>query len=183
MKKILLVLVTILVVFSQAILRAEEAIPAAAPVEAAEAVKDIAIADLKAAIEAKSVFILDCNGSDSFSKGHIPGAVDFEEQRKEFDKLYDEKVNPGPVNYEDKANELEKLLEEKGNELEKLLPDDKCALVVTYCGGPECKAYRKAHDLAIKLGYTNVMHLSAGIKGWKDAGEKLDVPTPAAKSH
>jgi rhodanese-related sulfurtransferase len=53
-----------------------------------------------------------------------------------------------------------------------LLPKDKNALVVAYCGGPKCGAYQAAANAAKKLGYTNVKHLSAGISGWKQAGEK-----------
>ena len=62
---------------------------------------------------------------------------------------------------------------QKGN-LAKLLPADKNALVVAYCGGPRCHAYEAAAKQAQELGYTNVKHLSAGISGWKSAGEKTD---------
>tara|TARA_B100000676_G_C17880467_1_gene733667 strand:+ start:541 stop:993 length:453 start_codon:yes stop_codon:yes gene_type:complete len=61
-----------------------------------------------------------------------------------------------------------------GKSLAKLLPKDKDALIVAYCGGPKCKAYKRAADLAAKLGYTNVKHMSAGISGWKSAGEKVE---------
>lgn len=54
------------------------------------------------------------------------------------------------------------------------LPADKGALIVAYCGGPSCNAYTKAANAAKKLGYTNVKHLSAGISGWMQAGEKTD---------
>lgn len=64
--------------------------------------------------------------------------------------------------------------EAKGAELEKLLPADKGALVVAYCGGPSCNAYKAAAKKAAALGYTNVKHLSAGISGWKKAGETLE---------
>lgn len=59
--------------------------------------------------------------------------------------------------------------------LAKLLPKDKSALVVAYCGGPQCGAYAAAAKAAKELGYTNVKHLSAGISGWKEAGEKTEV--------
>ncbi|MEN3941258.1 rhodanese-like domain-containing protein [Prosthecobacter sp. SYSU 5D2] len=62
----------------------------------------------------------------------------------------------------------------KGGELEKVLPADKDTLVVAYCGGPSCSAYKKAANKAKELGYTNVKHLSAGISGWKKAGETLE---------
>ena len=38
---------------------------------------DISITELKAAIEAKKVVVIDVNGTDSWKKGHIPSAVDF----------------------------------------------------------------------------------------------------------
>lgn len=54
------------------------------------------------------------------------------------------------------------------------LPADKGALVVAYCGGPACSAYQSAAKAAEKLGYKNIKHLSAGISGWKSAGEKTE---------
>ena len=59
-------------------------------------------------------------------------------------------------------------------DLVKHLPADKDALIVAYCGGPKCKAYQAAANAAEKLGYKNVKHMSAGISGWVDAGEKTD---------
>ena len=102
---------------------------------------DITIKDLKAAIEAKNVTVIDVNGSDSYAEGHIPGAVDFE---KVSSKLAD------------------------------VLPKDKNALVVAYCGGPQCGAYKAAAKAAVSMGYTNVKHLPDGISGWKKAGEKTE---------
>lgn len=55
-----------------------------------------------------------------------------------------------------------------------VLPKDKNALVVAYCGGPTCMAYQAAAKAAKELGYTNVRHLSAGISGWMQAGEKTE---------
>ena len=54
------------------------------------------------------------------------------------------------------------------------LPKDKGALVVAYCGGPSCGAYKAAATKAKELGYTNVKHMPAGISGWKEAGEKTE---------
>jgi rhodanese-related sulfurtransferase len=100
---------------------------------------DISIAELKAAIEAKKVTVVDVNGPASYQKGHIPTAVAY---------------NP--------------------SSFASALPKDKGALVVAYCGGPTCNAYSKAAKAAKDLGYTNVKHLSAGISGWKEAGEQLE---------
>ena len=104
---------------------------------------DITIKDLRTAIDAKKVAIIDANGTKTWEKGHIPGAIDF-------------------------ATSKEKLA--------KLLPADKEALVVAYCGGPSCKAYQAAAKVASDLGYKNVKHLSAGISGWTEAGEKIEKP-------
>ncbi len=101
---------------------------------------DISISQLKSAIEAKKATVLDVNGTESWQKGHIPGAIDFE------------------------ANK---------DKLAKVLPKEKDALVVAYCGGPQCQAYKEAAKAAKDLGYTNVKHLTAGISGWKESGQKM----------
>jgi rhodanese-related sulfurtransferase len=54
------------------------------------------------------------------------------------------------------------------------LPKDKNTPIVAYCGGPKCKAYQAAANAAEKLGYKNIKHMSAGISGWKEAGEKVE---------
>jgi rhodanese-related sulfurtransferase len=56
------------------------------------------------------------------------------------------------------------------DQLAKLLPADKNALVVAYCGSPTCHAYAAAANAAVKLGYTNVKHFAPGISGWKASG-------------
>ena len=108
---------------------------------AAPAFTDVAVADLKAGISGKTVVLVDANGSESFAKGRLPGAIDF------------------------KAN---------ANDLAKVLPADKGALIVAYCGGPKCGAWKGAAEAIAKLGYTNVKHFSGGLKGWQEAGEKLE---------
>ena len=102
---------------------------------------DITIKDLKTEMAAKKVTLLDANGTESWEKGHIPGAIKFEAS------------------------------EEK---LASVLPKDKNALIVAYCGNPKCTAYQGAAKAAKKLGYTNIKHLSAGIAGWKSAGETTE---------
>ena len=103
--------------------------------------QDISITDLKTVISSKNVVLLDANGTESWQKGHIPGAIDFSS---------------------------------KETKLASVLPKDKNALIVAYCAGPKCGAYQAAAKAAAKLGYTNIKHLSAGISGWKDAGEKTE---------
>lgn len=70
---------------------------------------------------------------------------------------------PGALNYE--------AIQDK---LSSVLPKDKNALIIAYCGNPRCKAYLEAAQAAAKLGYKNVKHMSAGIQGWRAAGEKMD---------
>ena len=135
MKKLLLPLFVCFALVS-AVFAADAAAPAK--------IADISLADLKTAIAAGKVTLIDVNGSASYAAGHIPGSIDFA-------------VNK--------------------DKLASVLPADKSALVVAYCGSPKCGAYKKAANAASKLGYTNVKHFSGGISGWKSAGE----PTEAAK--
>ena len=102
---------------------------------------DVSLAELKSAIATRKVTLIDVNGSDSYKKGHIPSALDFDAVK---------------------------------GDLAKVLPEDKDALVVAYCGGPKCGAYQAAAKAAKELGYKNVKHFSAGISGWKEAGEKTE---------
>ncbi|HEY0946754.1 MAG TPA: rhodanese-like domain-containing protein [Opitutaceae bacterium] len=96
--------------------------------------------ELKQAVAAGEVVLLDVNGTESYREGHIPGAIDFEAAE---------------------ANLAAKL------------PADKSALIVAYCGGPQCMAYKDGAKAATKLGYTNVKHYVQGISGWKESGEKM----------
>lgn len=102
---------------------------------------DVSISEVKTLAQSKKAVILDANGTESYNKGHVPGALDFAAIQ---DKL---------------AN---------------VLPKDKNATIVAYCGNPKCKAYQAAAAAAEKLGYKNIKHMSAGIQGWKDAGEKME---------
>lgn len=109
---------------------------AAAPASPEAAFAEIADAELLPMVDAKSVVIVDVNGSASYNEGHIPGAIDFESQ---------------------KAN------------LAALLPADKNALVVSYCGGPACNAWEEGAKAVQALGYTQIKHYKGGISGWKAA--------------
>ena len=54
---------------------------------------------------------------------------------------------------------------EKAN-FAKKLPADKNSLIVAYCGGPKCEAWKKAAMEACNNGYTNIKHYKGGISGW-----------------
>jgi rhodanese-related sulfurtransferase len=86
-------------------------------------------------------------------------------------EMYREAHIPGAINFEASADQLLKVL-----------PKDKGALIVAYCGGPKCMAYKAAAAKALALGYTNVKHLPAGISGWKSAGEKVETGSKPEKS-
>ena len=58
--------------------------------------------------------------------------------------------------------------------LASVLPADKNALIVAYCGNEHCGAYARAAEAAQKLGYTNVQHFKPGIAGWKEANEPTE---------
>lgn len=102
---------------------------------------DISIKEVKALAETKKAVILDVNGTQSYQKGHVPTALNYEAVK---------------------------------DKLASTLPADKDTLIIAYCGNPKCKAYQEAAEAAVKLGYKNVKHMSAGIMGWKSAGEKLE---------
>ncbi len=55
-----------------------------------------------------------------------------------------------------------------------LLPKQKDALIVAYCGNEYCSAYLAAATTAKELGYTNVKHFAPGIDGWKKSGAKIE---------
>ena len=139
MKTILSGIMTLALAYSSGLLTVQAADTGADPAKAG--VPDISLADLKQAIGDKAVTLLDCNVSESYAKGHIPGAINFETAK---------------------------------TALADKLPKEKSALVVAYCGGPMCNAYKAGAEAATKLGYTNVKHFAGGIKGWKEAKEKVE---------
>jgi len=102
---------------------------------------DISVKEVKALVQSKTAVLIDVNGTTSWKKGHVPGALDFDAVE---------------------------------TDLAKSLPSDKGTLIVAYCGGPRCNAYKAAAEAAQKLGYKNVKHMSAGISGWTSAGEKTE---------
>lgn len=74
---------------------------------------------------------------------------------------------PGAIDYRANADKIATLL-----------PEDKNTLVVAYCGGPSCQAYKAGAAKAEELGFKNVKHLSAGISGWLQAGEATEKAAP-----
>lgn len=76
---------------------------------------------------------------------------------------------PGAINF---ANHEGKLAD--------VLPKDKNALIVAYCGGTMCSAWEAAATEAKAKGYTNIKHFKGGINAWKEA--KYPVQTGAGKS-
>lgn len=63
------------------------------------------------------------------------------------------------------------------------LPKDKNALLIFYCGGPECKLSHKSAAKAEALGYTNVKVFADGFPGWmKVKGHYASVSTQWMKN-
>lgn len=60
-------------------------------------------------------------------------------------------------------------------DIEELVPDVDTEFVL-YCGG----GYRSAlaADALRQMGYTRVISMDGGFRGWKDAGHPIEVPTP-----
>ena len=104
---------------------------------------DISISELEEAIKKGDVIVLDVNGTSTYEKGHIPGAIDF------------------------RANK---------DKIASLLGDNKEKLVVAYCGGPTCSAYKAGAKAAEEAGFTKIKHLSAGLSGWLQAGKATEKP-------
>jgi rhodanese-related sulfurtransferase len=63
---------------------------------------------------------------------------------------------------------------------ESALPEDKAATLVFYCSNPFCRKAPLAARRAVKLGYRDVLVLSAGIQGWLDAGLPVESSEPPA---
>jgi rhodanese-related sulfurtransferase len=61
------------------------------------------------------------------------------------------------------------------SDLATVLPAQKDALIVAYCGGPRCNAWEKAATAMTALGYTDLKHFKGGISGWKEAQGPVEV--------
>ena len=56
----------------------------------------------------------------------------------------------------------------------KRLAKDKESTLVFYCANPRCTASHAAAQRALAAGYKDVRVMSAGIKGWVDAGHTVE---------
>lgn len=79
------------------------------------------------------------------------------------DKMYKNGHVPGALHF----SKVEK-------NFETVLPKDKNALIIAYCGGPMCSAWEEAAKSAKAKGYTNIRHFKGGIKGWVDAKQPTE---------
>ena len=61
---------------------------------------------------------------------------------------------------------------------ERDLPADKDAVLVFYCSNLMCRKAPNAARTAKGMGFTNVHVMSAGIKGWVDAGLAVESGDP-----
>ncbi|THB78909.1 MAG: rhodanese-like domain-containing protein [Desulfobacteraceae bacterium] len=67
----------------------------------------------------------------------------------------------------------------KFDEKKDLLPKNKDALLIFYCGGVECKLSHKSAKKAKSMGYTNVKVLPTGFPSWKK--QKGEYPSVSAE--
>jgi rhodanese-related sulfurtransferase len=122
------------------LIAAASLVSATALMGAASVAPEVSLNDLKNIVASKSATIIDANSAETYDKGHIPGAVNFAKNEKNFASI---------------------------------LPKDKNAPIVAYCGGPMCTAWEDPAKKAKELGYTNIKHFKGGIKGWKDSGQEM----------
>lgn len=78
-------------------------------------------------------------------------------------KMYQDGHVPGAVSFA-----------EHEKDFASVLPKDKNTLLVAYCGGTMCTAWKSPAEEAKKLGYTNIKHFKGGIAGWKSAGMQVE---------
>jgi thiosulfate/3-mercaptopyruvate sulfurtransferase len=116
--------------------------------------KVVATAELKAWIDRKKpMLIVDTMPFEaSYSKQHVPGAVQMEFPIPEMTKL-DDRTKAA---------------------LEKLLGPDKNRLIVFYCGFVKCTRSHNGAMWAVKLGYGNVYRYPGGIKAWDEADYPIE---------
>lgn len=67
---------------------------------------------------------------------------------------FDKQRIPGALHFESQKN------------IADVLPKNKDAQIVAYCGGTMCTAWKKAAVVACKLNYKNIKHFKPGITGW-----------------
>jgi len=113
----------------------------AADCEAETNYQEVTKAELETMVKAKSAFIIDANGKDSYKKQHIGTAIDYKSIKSQKDGA---------------------------NAFVAKLPAQKDALIVAYCGGPQCAAWKEAAEEACQNGYTNIRHFKGGLTAWKD---------------
>ena len=94
-------------------------------------------AELTEMVAKKAALVIDVNSKSSFEKAHIPTAIHYDTVKADFPKA-----------------------------LSRATRGKKDALIVSYCGGPQCTAWLKAAKEACKMGYTNIKHFKEGISGW-----------------
>ncbi|MDR1775181.1 MAG: rhodanese-like domain-containing protein [Actinomycetes bacterium] len=95
---------------------------------------------------AEPMTVIDTMPADSFAKGHIPGSVNAELPK------------------EGEATQ------EQLDAFAALLPADKAAKVVVYCGFTQCPRSNIGASYAVAQGWTNVYRYPGGIVAWTDAG-------------
>lgn len=109
-----------------------------------------------------SVFAKDCTDDSQFKE------ISYEELKTKINKkeVFVIDVN-SKKSFKDSHIPSAIHFESSRKQLANLLPKKKDTLVVAYCGGPKCTAWKRAAEEACKMGYTQVKHFKGGISGWK----------------
>jgi thiosulfate/3-mercaptopyruvate sulfurtransferase len=91
-----------------------------------------------------------------------------------FEDSYKKQHIPGAINFDFPMEEVTQLDPQRASEFQKALGADKNRPIVFYCGFTKCGRSHNGAMWAMKLGYTNVYRCPGGIKGWLDAGYKVE---------
>jgi rhodanese-related sulfurtransferase len=118
----------------------------------------ISTSDLKKLLDGdQKLLLVDAMpAAESYDKGHIAGAVNFEFPKEVMDEWNKDTMG-------DRTKE----------DYEKLLGEDKQKQIVVYCGFVKCARSHNATIYARELGYTNVKRYPGGIHAWRGAGYAL----------
>ncbi len=118
----------------------------------------IATPDLKKLLDGNQELLLvdAMPAAESYKKGHIAGAVNFEFPKEVMDEWTKDAMG-----------------DRTKADYETLLGEDKEKLIVVYCGFVKCARSHNAAVYARELGYTNVKRYPGGIHAWRGAGYAL----------
>ena len=117
---------------------------------------EVSTAELRAALAASSVIVLDARPYEEYAVSHIPGA-----------QSVPGKPGTTPALYVADATEIVKRIPDKAQPL------------ILYCNGLFCGRSERFADDLTKTGYRNVRRYQLGAPGWRALGGVMQVEKPA----